>query len=1645
MKRIALILVLSLILAAPAAAQFSFLGLKNSLVDFVLDQISVPGEMEIAAEGVEENEDGATEIVGLTIADGDGVWMTVERLSLRWNSSRILRGELEVNRLAAIGVDVMRPPNSSSVDVAVKEDSELAQTDDDPFDWPRSPITTRIEEMELSRVTIAPGVVAEPGIAFEAVGSARDEGDEQAVKLTVTRTDEVAGRIFVDFLRNFATNDLNVTLEADEEPGGLVAALGGVPPDGATRVRLKGVGPLTDWALDLDADVEGMIAARGAATVDVIGAIAVKADFTVTPGDALGPAVRRALAPEARMRVDVTEDDSGVIRIAQGEVTATDLNLSATGSFDRNTTVSDLDIVLDARAGLSELAEGVEFGGLGFNGSVKGPLDDLTADGRIALEGLKTAPVDVGGADLAAVVRVTGEDIALDVNGGATGLRLDKLGPDLVGDADIAVKGLFSGGVVSLDALSIEAKPLSLTASGTADLNAETADLAYTLAAPRLAPLAQAYDVNAAGAFSADGEVSGPFAAVRLNGELALEELAYEGENYGAVRITHDAVFDETPEGTATIRADGSPYGPVTFDGAFRLDGSDLALSDMIATGLDARIEGDLDVDLDTTLMAGKVDIDAPDLSSLSRVTGQPAKGAIKGTVGLFNQDGRQTVDADLTLTDIDAAGVRVASGALDARITDALGEVNADGALSARDVLAFGYGVEELNVDAEVAGATTENASFDARANFVAASLGSVLEEALGPDLANAAVKSGELEVKGDLADLTAKLRAAEFTADKARVEAVNADVRATDVLGAANAEGTAEVIDASALGYGVARFSVEGEVQGASTENPAFDATARFTDAALGDALAEAAGPDMANAAIKSGELEIKGDLADLRAKLKALGFTADKARVGSVTADVRATDVLGAVNADGTAEVRDAAALGFGVARLSVTGDVKGATTGDPAFDVKASFSGADLGAAQVRSGHVAAKGDLADLRATLRAQGVAAGSASLPAVALDARVREATGGNPAIDATLTANGADLGAATLATASARVGGRLSALALKVDAAGALASGEDVTLTTAATADLAGAGPQATVSVLRLTVDQDEIALRAPLRVTSGGGATTLRSLDLGFPGGGVTGTATLHGDGASGDLAVAIGDLKPIGALAGAPVDRGSVDMTAKFDTRPGRANADVEVAARDLRFADVVADIGSLGLDASIDWNGRQAEVDAALSGPFGEPMRLALSAPLRPSGGPVPTAPANGALTGSVDWTGEIGDVWALVPLPGHVLAGAANIALNLSGTVSKPEFGGDVTLSDGRYENLDTGTILVNLNADSRVESTGAFVLDLDAEDGSSGTVTARVSVADGALDASVNAVNATLVRRDDATAALTIDLKAVGPLAGPAISGVVNIDRAEIRLIGALPPSIADIGEVRIKGEERPAPEPSAGEDISLNIDVNGPQDIYVRGRGLDSEWRIALEIRGTAADPRIKGAIEKRRGRLDLLGAPLELSQGEIVFSGAPGIDPRLNIELSRENDGVTGGIAVTGTAGAPQINFVSRPALPEDEVLPRILFGKSQQSLSPSEALQLAAGISTLLDGSGGATDSVRAAVGVDVLRIEEGDGGPAVTVGKNITDGVFVGAKQPVGGGSGSVKVEIEIFDNFSLDSEVGPDVGQSIGLNWKRDF
>ena len=105
---------------------------------------------------------------------------------------------------------------------------------------------------------------------------------------------------------------------------------------------------------------------------------------------------------------------------------------------------------------------------------------------------------------------------------------------------------------------------------------------------------------------------------------------------------------------------------------------------------------------------------------------------------------------------------------------------------------------------------------------------------------------------------------------------------------------------------------------------------------------------------------------------------------------------------------------------------------------------------------------------------------------------------------------------------------------------------------------------------------------------------------------------------------------------------------------------------------------------------------------------------------------------------------------------------------------------------------------------------------------------------------------------------------------------------------------------------------------------------------------------------------------------------------------------------------------------------------------------------EALQLGAAVAELAGAgpsSGDLLGRVRGALGVDVLRFatDEAGKGASVSVGRYVTERVYLGAEQGTDPGSTSANVEVEITPNITIESDVGQDAQGRVGVKWKWDY
>jgi translocation and assembly module TamB len=233
---------------------------------------------------------------------------------------------------------------------------------------------------------------------------------------------------------------------------------------------------------------------------------------------------------------------------------------------------------------------------------------------------------------------------------------------------------------------------------------------------------------------------------------------------------------------------------------------------------------------------------------------------------------------------------------------------------------------------------------------------------------------------------------------------------------------------------------------------------------------------------------------------------------------------------------------------------------------------------------------------------------------------------------------------------------------------------------------------------------------------------------------------------------------------------------------------------------------------------------------------------------------------------------------------------------------------------------------------------------------------------------------------------------------------------------------------------------------DFGLDLTVELPGQVFVRGRGLDSEWQGRLHAKGTVAEPSVTGRLQVRRGDFELLGHRFDLHTGTIQFTGQTPPNPIIDVQAATRADDITAVVRVEGEARTPEFKLDSEPSMPEDEIVSRLLFRRAAGRLGPVQAVQLAAAVNTLRGGGLGVLGEARQALGLDMLDVSgEGFQDGSVRAGKYLNDNVFLEVGKGAAAGSEDVRLEVEILPNVSLDASTDAQAQSGIGLKWRFDY
>ncbi len=438
----------------------------------------------------------------------------------------------------------------------------------------------------------------------------------------------------------------------------------------------------------------------------------------------------------------------------------------------------------------------------------------------------------------------------------------------------------------------------------------------------------------------------------------------------------------------------------------------------------------------------------------------------------------------------------------------------------------------------------------------------------------------------------------------------------------------------------------------------------------------------------------------------------------------------------------------------------------------------------------------------------------------------------------------------------------------------------------------------------------------------------------------------------------------------------------------------------------------------------------------------------------------------GRMDGQLRYEGAAESLWRLAAIDAFDLTGPVAISANGTGTLSDPEVRGRVTSDALRVRSSISGTDIrdvsvrgtfegsrLNLSRFSGTTENGGSVLGSGIVDleGLGERVEGRFTEIRGpTLDLRASATRAALLDANGLTATISGPLRIVSNGLGGTIAGRVRIDGASWRLAS----SDEDMRLPRIATREfnRPADRAAAvapSRPWRYLIDARGSSRIDVDGMGLDSEWGADIILRGTTDDPRIGGSATVVRGDYTFAGTRFELTRGEIDFDENQPIDPNLDIRAETESNGTEVIVSVTGTPEQTEISFTSDPALPEEEILARLLFGGSITELSATDALQLGAAVASLRGGGGmDPINQLRTAIGLDRLRIVSADAAlgrqTGVALGKNLGRRFYVEIITD-GRGYSATEVEFRITSWLSLLASISTIGRESVVAEISRDY
>jgi translocation and assembly module TamB len=723
---------------------------KSWLTSWVEREISTP-DRKITLGEIDGALSSDVKISSITVADRQGVWLTIDGAHLVWNRSALFTGELSITSLEADDIIVARAP-SSAPDVAATKG---------PPSVPSVPVAISLGKLSVPKISLPASIVgADTTLALK--GSGSFDNKTLHATATATRLDTIGGAISLKADYVTASGNLDLDFDYHEPKGGIIAKFLSVPGEPALAFQIKGAGKVDNFVADIN------LAANDARLMSGKTTISHGADGYAFALDVAGSL--ESLAPAggadflrggSSVSLHGAQVPGGGFALQQLQFNSGALALAGTGTFaaDGFPTALSLDGTMDSGSGqplhlpgsTATLADGkfsVKFGDGAWRATLDGrqfksdkaSIDALT----LAANGQATALND-------AAARAT----TFTLSGAADGLSSPNAALAQALETRIAFEldgHWHAGQPIDISLAKVSNKAQALAFVGTIDglkLSGDThlasSDLSE-LSGLAGTPVKGTIDINAVGDVSA---LTGAF-SLDLKGES--EGLAAGPSRLAPLTAPKTALSGKLIRDATGLRMSqlhlGNPQLSAELDGVLGVDSTDLTVAAALAdlTKLTDRASGPIDLNASlkgpNSARTFKADVTSPQLILQGQHWTEAAIHA-SGTLGADTVDGDVTLGGTLygkplsghTHFDQLANGTRDVSG-LDLAVGDAT--IKADISAAANNLLAGTLSADipkmeqiapllltkatgSLQLKADFSNANaTQNATIDARVNGV-------------------------------------------------------------------------------------------------------------------------------------------------------------------------------------------------------------------------------------------------------------------------------------------------------------------------------------------------------------------------------------------------------------------------------------------------------------------------------------------------------------------------------------------------------------------------------------------------------------------------------------------------------------------------------------------------------------------------------------------------------------------------------------------------------------------------------------------------------------------------------------------------------------------------------------------------------------